>query len=151
VEALKPKFIEDLFDALAKVKVATVQIEFCTEGGSYLNGHVSKVLDAEGKRIDLESLPNDDGYLGRAILAAIEDRDFWVEYASEAVVGDTDRPRYTDEGTYFQGTDGTVTYNIAERKVSLSATTDVKELRVEEYGQDIDETWDVDKTETAAA
>jgi hypothetical protein len=77
---------------------------------------------------------------------------FAEEYAREAIVGDTDwEPRYANESyTQFQGAEGTVTFDILKRQVSLEATASVKSVEVTEDAVDVSETWEIGKTEKAA-
>jgi FtsZ-interacting cell division protein YlmF len=133
-----------IFDILAEQKVATVNIEFHAEDERPAVDGVD-FLDADGKamEIDIEDLE------GGCFEDAFEEH--WKEYASEGFRGDSFRPRYAhaDDGDFFQDASGTVTFDILERKVTLSATATVE--RVVEEEEDIEETWDVDETETQAA
>jgi hypothetical protein len=91
---------------------------------------------------DLELPGDEDGYLSQAPSGAVGEH--WREYASEACVGETERPRYDHEGgSYFQDADGTVTFNIAERKISLSATARLEVVEISEEEEEVKETWDV--------
>jgi hypothetical protein len=140
---------EGLFDVLAQYGVATVNIGFDIEE-THPSCSVGEAMDAKGEEIDLENLPGDDGDLGSAILTAIDG--FAEEYAREAIVGDTDwEPRYANESyTQFQGAEGTVTFDILKRQVSLEGTASVKSVEVTEDAVDVSETWEIGKTEKAA-
>jgi len=148
IEALKPKSLEQLFDVLAEQRIASVVIEFTTED-SVLSGNVETAWTVEGEEIDLDELPgnDEDNCFSTAIREFIEEE--WEAYANEAIVGDTDRPRYAHEGTYFQGASGTVTFNITERRIDLKATASVEVISEEE--EEVEESWDVGKTDSEAA
>ncbi len=136
-----------LFDILGKYGVATVNIEFHTEDSSVVSTGVNFLgADGNGMEFDIEDVPEDGG---GCLFDAFDEH--WKEYAREAIMGDTFRPRYAhaDDGAFFQDASGTVTFNIRERKVSLSAIATVE--RVVEEEEDIEETWEVDTTETEAA
>jgi hypothetical protein len=133
-----------LFDILAEHGVATVNIEFHAEDDRPVSDGVN-FLDTDGEdlEIDIEDLADgcfEDAFEGH-----------WKGYACEAIRGDTFRPRYAHagDGDFFQDASGTVTFIILERKVSLSAIATVE--RVVEEEEDIEESWDVDKTETIEA
>jgi hypothetical protein len=134
-----------LFDILAQQRIATVNIEFHTEDSSVVSDGQVDFLDADGKDMEIDIEDLEDGCLSDAF------DEHWKEYASEAIVGDTFRPRYAhaDDGSFFQDANGTVTFNILGRRISLSATATVE--RVVEEEEDIEETWSVDETESEAA
>jgi len=136
-----------IFDILSQHGVATVNIEFHTEDSSVVSTGVNFLgADGNGMEFDIEDVPEDGG---GCLFDAFDEH--WKEYAREAIMGDTFRPRYAhaDDGAFFQDASGTVTFNIRERKVSLSAIATVE--RVVEEEEDIEETWEVDTTETEAA
>jgi len=93
-------------------------------------------------------LPGDDGALGLALKEFIEE-DGQETAGDHAIIGDADHPRYAYEGTYFQGSRGTITYDITNRRVSLEGTVNYEEISEQE--DEVRETWELDKTKTAAA
>jgi hypothetical protein len=153
VEKLTPESIEQCFDILAQHNIATVVYEFSASQWSgdidWEGCCVSEVTNTAGEEIDLEDLPgDDDGNLGTALKKFIE-KDGRETASENAIIGDPYRPRYAHEGTYFQGSEGTITYDITNRRVSLEGRASYKEIS--ECEDELSETWEVDKTETEAA
>jgi hypothetical protein len=129
-----------LFDILAEQGIATVNIEFHTEDSSVTWDEVD-FLDDDGKAVEIDIEDLEEGCFSDAF------NEHWSEYASEAIVGDTDRPHYAHEGTYFQDASGMVTFT--ERRIDLKATARVEVISEEE--EEVEESWDVGKTDSEAA
>jgi hypothetical protein len=129
-----------LFDTLAQHGVATVELSFQIESWNHweethrnLNVRLREMLNANGEAVNLS-----DDDLDKAVTAAVEEH-------GERTIWDC-------EDDYFTGGEGTVTFDILQRKVSLKGDVSTGD---EDDGDadwdEVDETWDVDKTETAAA
>src|SRR6266571_5078440 len=82
-------------------------------------------MNTEGEEIDLEQDLPGLGCAGHEFI-----HDTWKEYASEVDAAWPARSRYDDDGIYFDGGSGTVTFDITDRTVSVVLSHVVKSWRI---------------------